>query len=329
MTTTPHPYKSERTDLFVAQQSGQKTAATADFRYPGFLVDEQEPPDPEIEWIEERVVGGDRNVYQFIEGPYSFQTGSLTIVPYDGLPIAWLLGADSVSGSGPEEHVITPKQDGKPPTFTVESNYYAGPDGSDMSRAYVGCMPGTGSIEVNNEEELQVSLDLRALGLTADTYDDSRTPTTGVSLPDRGPWKFSKVNSDLSLFGTSFARLEDFTLDMDNQPTSERYIESTEAPEPYEVLYGPGDWSLSVDLAITDSAVFQELVGPTSGGFSGNIVFEKNGGAETLDISLSDCQIPNAPHTLPEEGKILSSVEVVVRDLTVTVKDSQDPGAYV
>jgi hypothetical protein len=84
-----------------------------------------------------------------------------------------------------------------------------------------------------------------------------------------------------------------------------------------------------VDLAVTDSTIYQELVGPTSGGFSGNIVFEKNGGVETLDISLSDCQIPNAPHTLPEEGKILSSVEVVVRDLTVTVKDSQDPGAYV
>lgn len=328
MTTTPHPYKSERTDLFASIQSGQKTEATTGFRYPGFLVDEQELPDPEIEWIEERVVGGDRNVYQFIEGPYSFQTGSLTIVPYDGWPIAWLLGDDTVSGTGPYTHTITPKQTGKPPTATLEANYYAGPDGSDMSRAYVGCMPGTGSIEVNNEEELQLSLDVRALGLTADTYDDSRTPTTGVTLPDRSPWKFSKLNSDLSLFGTTFARLEDFTLDIDNQPTTERYIESNEAPEPYEVLYGPGDWSLTVDLAITDSAVYQELVGPTSGGFSGSIEFVKNTN-ETLNISLSDCQIPNAPHTIPEEGKILTSVEVNVRDLTITVDDSVGSTAYV
>jgi len=331
MVTTPHPYKSERTDVLVAVEGDQKTEVVPE-RYPGLLKGNQELADPSIEWIEERVVGGDRNPYQHVEGPKSFEGGSWTVVPYDGWPIAYVLGAESVSAETPEagltEHVLTPKQDGPPPTLTVEGDYYAAA-GDDFSRGLLGVAPESGTIEVNNEEELQVSITNTALGLTDDTYDDSRTPTTGVSLPDREVWSFRRTMSNLNIFGTSFARVEDFSLEVTNNPTAERYIEASEAPdgEPYEVLYGNAEYSLDLEIAITDDSIYQELINPTAGGFSMDIEFAKGGnGDETLRIQGSNLRMEEAPHDIADEGKISISPSITPRDVKVTVVDSQSAG---
>lgn len=328
MSVAPHPYKSERTDIFVGIEGDQKVEVVPE-RYPGFLKDGQELSDPEIEWIEERVVGGNRDPYQHVEGVRSFEGGSWTIVPYDGWPVAWVLGAESVTADTPEagltEHVITRKQDGPPPTATVEGNFYGASQG-DFSRGLLGVVPESGTIEVNNDNELQVSTSNIALGLTDDTMDDTRTPTGSISLPDRKPWTFQKVSSDLTMFGTTFARVEDFSLEISNEPTAERYLESSEAPEPYEALYGNGSYSLTVTIAVTDSSIYQELINPTDGGFSTSIQFAKNGGDETLEISASDCRMTGAPHEIPDDGKVTTGVEITPRTSQVTIVDSQTAG---
>jgi hypothetical protein len=327
---TPHPYKAERSELLVGTESAQKEAA-APTRYPGFAKDEQEPPDLEVDWIEGRYTGAGRTPHQHYEGPHSFE-GSLNVVPYDGWPVAWLLGAEATSGSDPTTHTITPKGaaggDGAaPPTVTVEANYLSGPGGTDFSRGIVGVAPDSGTIQQNNEEELTVDMDVVGLGLTADTVDGSRTPTTGVSLPDRQPWTFKKASSNLSLFGTTFARMEDFQLDVENNLSPETYIEDSEAPEPYELLYGDATLSWTVDLAITDSSLYTELADATEGGFTATIAFTKETN-ETLTITSNNTYIESAPHPLPEEGKAVSSVELATNDLSVVVDDPVTSGKY-
>jgi hypothetical protein len=321
-----HPFKAERTDIFVGIESTQKTEATLE-RYPGLLKDGQEIADPEIEWLEERVVGGDREVYQHVEGPRAFEGGSWTIVPYDGWPIAWLLGGESTNGTSPTTHTLTAKSDGEPPTATVEANYLGQSGQDDFSRGLLGALPESGTIEVNNEEELQVTLSNIALGITSDTKDGTRSATTGISLPDREVWSFKKVKSDLSLFGTTFARVVDFSLEVTNNPTPDRYLESTEAPEPYEMTYGNVEYSLELEIAITDDALYQELVNPSSDGFDMSITFEKgSNGDETLKLEASNLRMSEAPHEIPGEGKVTVSPTITPRTITVTVKDSTSSG---
>ena len=122
MSVSPHPYKSERTDIFVGIESEQKSEAEVT-RYPGFLTGSQQVADPEIEWIEERVVGGDREVFQHVEGPRSFDGGNWTVVPFDGWPIAWLLGSETVNTSTTD---VEPKMDGVNPDATSVDGYIEG-----------------------------------------------------------------------------------------------------------------------------------------------------------------------------------------------------------
>lgn len=315
MTTKPHPFKAERTDILVGLESEQKEEATPS-RYPGLMKDGQELADPEIEWIEERVVGGNRDVYQHVEGPKTFDGGSWTVVPYDGWPIAFALGAE-------EDGSIVRKQDGPPPTATVEGIYYGHDGQDDFARALVGVTCDSATIEVNNEEELQVSLSTIALGLTDDTYDGSRTPTSAPDLPDVEPWSFRRTSSNLTIFGTEFARVEDFSLEMTNNLTPERYIESDEAAkgEPYEVTYGNGEYSLNLEIAITDGSLYQELINPTEGGFDMSIEFD-NGDGDVLSIEGSGLRMESTPHGVPDDGKVTVSPSITPRTVWVDAPGS-------
>jgi hypothetical protein len=329
----PHPYKSEKAQIALDIENTQKTEVTVT-RYPGFLTGEQELPDPEIDLTEEHYVGGDRDPYEQTEGQWGFDAGSLTMVPYDGFPIAWAMGADSVAvdtpSAGLNTHTITRKQDGVPPTATMEAAYLGRGGQSDFVRTFLGCYPSSATIEQNNEGKLKVSADVQALGITADT---PHSTVSSVSLPDRQPWKFDKVNSNLDLqFGgvsNQFARMTDFTFDIENNPTPEHYIESSEAPEPYELLYGNGGYNWDVSIAVTDNSLYNELVN-SQGPFTATVTFEKgSNGDETLQIEGKECKMPSGAHPVPEEGKVETDLTLSPRKTTITVVDGVESTSYV
>ena len=331
MTTQPHPYKSELTQIALAIEGGQKEEVVPT-RYPGFLDGSQDMTDPEITWDEGRYVGGNREVYQHTEGQHAFEGGSWTINPYDGFPIAWALGSETVEQDTPEagltKHTLGMLHDGPPPTATVEGTFFGRGSQDDLVNGFLGVTPDTTTIQTGSEGKLEVTMDLIALGLTDDTKDGSRA-AVNVTLPDRQPWLFSQVDSNLELtFGAgtqSFARVMDFSLEVQNNPAAEHYIEDSEAPEPYEILYGNGGYSLEVELAVTDEAVYQEMRDPTTGGFDTSITFKK-GGNESLEIVAEDCRMENAPHSIPEDGKIEVPVSLIPRKTTITVVDAESGG---
>ena len=332
--STPHPYKSEKSEVKLDIENTQKTEVTVT-RYPGFLKGEQELPDPEIDLTQEHYVGGNRDPYEQTEGQWGFDAGSLSIVPYDGFPIAWAMGADSVQvdtpSAGLNTHTITRKQDGAPPTATMEAAYLGrGGSQSDFVRTFLGCYPSTATIEVSNDGKLQVNADVQALGITSNTPHSSNT---SVSLPDRQPWKFDKVQSNLDLaFGgasTTFARVTDFSFEIANNPTPEYYMESSEAPEPYEMLYGNGGYTWDVTIAVTDTSIYNELVSSDTT-FTATMTFQKgSNGDETLKFEGKECKLPNGAHPVPEEGKVETQLSLSPRTTTITVVDGTETNSYV
>jgi hypothetical protein len=315
--------------LAVGVETTQGTSV-APTRVLGKVAEEATPPDPEQEWMVTRVIGGDREPFQKHQGQKSYQGGDIPVIIYDGAPIAYLLGAENFDDTTtPNTHTLTAKQDGKPPSQTMEVVYYGRGGGTDFVRTFPGCTPESGEVSMNNDDELTVSLSYWAMGVTVGS-----SPTSGISVADREPWLFSDASSQLSLFGASFARFQDFTLSIENNLSEGRYIApdadhpSGDARDPYEITYGNAGYELSATITIEDNALYNELVSPTAGGFTAEMVFQRPNG-DSITITADRCNITEGGHPIPAESeKVEVEVTMTPETLTITVEDSNSSAAY-
>jgi len=319
------PYKGEDTQLVVGVESTQGTSV-APTRTLGKVAEEATPPDPEQDWMVTRVIGGNREPFQKHEGQRTFQGGDVPIILQDGAPLAYLLGSESYTAP---THTITAKQDGKPPSQTMEVVYYGRGGGNDFVRTFQGCVPESGEISMNNDDELTVSLSYWALGVNVGS-----SPTAGISVPDVDPWLFSDASSQLSLFGSNFARFQDFTLSVSNNLEEGRYIvpdaevPSGDGKDPYEITYGNVDYELSATITVEDNSLYNELVNPTSGGFTAEMAFTRSNG-DTITITATGCNFADGAHPIPaDSSKIEVEVTMTPESLTITVDDSNSSAAY-
>lgn len=330
------PYKSEDTQLATEPESTQGTAVTPT-RVFGEVAEDVTPPDPEVEWRPHRVIGGDRTIFDKSEGQHQYQGGEIPIILQDGAPLAYLLGSDSVAtdedigGStktGTDTHTITPKTDGLPPSQTIEAVYYGRGGGSDFVRTFAGCVPNEGEITTNNDDELVCNLTYWAMSVATGT-----SPTSSISVPSRDPWLFADASSQLSLFGTSFARFVSFSLSVENDLQEGRYIvddanHPSNTRDPFEITYGNFDATLDATIAIEDDALYQELIGPTSGGFDAVIEFERPNG-DTLRITGQSANFESAPHDMPGDSQTIEvETSMMLEDLQIEVEDSNITGTY-
>ena len=323
---TADPYKSEDTQLAVGVEDEQGEAVTPTRAF-GKVAEDATPPDPEVDWQPIRVIGGDRRVFQKHEGQREYQGGDIPVILTDGAPIAYALGAEEFTEDEPEagvnEHVLTPKLDGKPPGQTIEAVYFGRGGGTDFVRTFNGCVPNSLELSANNDDELTATLSYWAQGV-----DPGDSPTTGISVHDRNPWLFADAASQLELFGTSFARFIDFSLSVENNLEEGRYIEPDAGRDPFEITYGNVDFDLSATIAIEDDALYQELVDPTAGGFTSTIAFERPNG-DTLTIEAKECNFNSAPHELPADSTTIEvETSMTPEDLVITVEDSNSTAAY-
>jgi hypothetical protein len=315
--------------LAVGVETTQGTSVTPT-RTLGKAAEEATPPDPEQDWMVTRVIGGTREPFQKHEGQRTFQGGDVPVICQDGAPVAYLLGEESFDDTTtPNTHTLTAKQDGKPPSQTMEVVYYGRGGGSDFVRTFQGCVPESGELTMNNDDELTCSLTYWAMGVTV-----ASSPTSGIAVPDVDPWLFSEANSQLSLFGSTFARFQDFTLSTENNLEEGRYIvddastPSGDAKDPFEITYGNVDYELTATIVVEDNALYNELVNPTSGGFAASMSFTRSNG-DTFQIDASECQFTDAAHSIPaDSSKIEVEVTVIPNSITVTVDDSNSTAGY-
>ncbi len=321
------PFKGHDSQIVVGAESDQGTTTTPT-RHFGKLVEETSHPDPTVNWYEERLIGGDRELSGKSEGQSVYDGGDYPIIPVDGYPAALLLGSydnftvDSPS-AGTDTHVFGPKMDGKPPTVTVEATQYGRGGGDDFVRTFGGVAVMSGEISVDNDSRLTTTLETEGLNVS------TGTSPTSVSLPTADPWIFSDISSDFTFAGTTFARLEDFSLSIDNGSDSRHYVTSSvDAGDPFEILYGNISYDLSATITVDDSTLYDELVGATVGGTSVNIAFTRTNG-DTLTIDASAVNITESPYDTPRGDDEAVSVEasLIPESVTVTVEDSNSAGS--
>lgn len=326
------PYKPEQAIVTVGTESTQGTSVTPD-RLFGLVQESTSLPDPSIQWIEERVIGGDRQIFQKVDGQRAYEGGSIPVVPYDGAPLAYLFGSETLNAdtdidgnaeTGVDTHVLTINTADLPPTQTIEASYKGYQTGQDdFVRTFAGCAVNSGEISMNNESELQVSLDYIAMDVSTGT-----TINASKTTPDsRDPWIFADTTSNLTMFGTPFARVEQFSFALTNNLEQGRYIQSTDPENPFEITYANAEHEMSATITVDDDTLYQELINPTAGGFKSEIEFEKPSG-EALRIIAKDCNFAEAPHEVPgDDSTIQIDVSIIPESLEIRVEDNQSSGS--
>jgi len=337
MSISGSPQKGHDSRILVGVQSSQRTTVTPD-RHFGKIEEETTHPDPEISWNEEYLIGTGREMHGKTEGQKVYEGGSYPVIPYDGFPLAILMGSESFTAdsptSGTNTHTLTAAGASAgsatpvPPSLTVEATHLGRGGASDFVRTFDTVVPTSGEISLDNEGRITVTLDTIAIGVTPGS-----SPTADPGMPDRNPWLFSDLNSDLSFGGTTVARLEEFTLSVNQNSSARHYIESTQAPDPYEILYGGRvNYDYSATVTVVDNTFYSELTSSTAGGIEVTKRFVKGNG-DYIDFSATGTNLSTAGHPTPrgegaEDDTVQVEMDLIPESLTIEVTDSSSSAAY-
>lgn len=281
----------------------------------GKIIGSVDVPDPEYSYEEDYYVGDGRLPSDKFKGQESLEDGSMTIEPVDGYPLALLFGEEDFDDTTtPNTHTMTLNDQAQslPPSVSMGVGYDGGFD-----RIFNGVVFGSGNITVSEDEKLQMDVSYSALGV-----EKNGTWTKNQDVPDRPIWSFNNVSSNLSFAGITFARLQDFDLEIEQNVSVDYYVEDGDGA--FEITYGRPTITLNATITVTDASIWDELTSDTS--FSTSIAFSKSDADLTID--LADCDIRSAPHGIPEEGKEEVEVELAAESVTATVEDQESTSAY-
>ena len=254
------------------------------------------------------------------------------------LHYAHLSGADCREVVAPYTHTIS--EQSTIPSMTIQHELYDSSGTSQLIRRFSGGKVGSMSFSGNEGEELKVSLNdilFTSYKKTGDSGVASVTPSYPTSLP----YIFSYAA--LSFWGTTFARVKSFNLDVSNNLEAKYYLTTgASAYLPYEIREGKREHKLGVKVDITDGTLFNELVkfGINQGasvdglfkGFDASIVFTR-GTNDTITFTLPEtsaaaggdaqgCFIKSAPHNIGSDPQMSVDLDILARSMKIVVVDS-------
>jgi len=330
------PFVRHDAQVAVGLESDQGTAVAPDRGF-GKVSGDTDMPDPSIEWLEERSLSGgsQRELTGKYAGQNTYDGGSVPIMPVDGFPVALAFGNDTVtadtnldsSGSevaenGTTLHEISVLDNKIPPTVTIEAALYGRGTGSDFVRTFTGAAPPSVSIQVDNESRLSTDLDFVAMGVS-----EGDSPTS-VNADTRDPWVFDDVESNLSLYGNTYARVTDFEHEHTTNVDPRHYIASSAGRDPFEMLYANAEHETTVTVTPVDDQLFRDLIGADDAG-DGSIQFKKPSTGEVFRFEASNIGIEEGPHSIPEEGAVDVDLTLIPDTAKIRVTDTQTATAYV
>lgn len=292
----------------------------------GLTPDEVDLPDPEIDWRAHRSAGYGADIHVLTEGPRTL-SGSIPIILQDGRILKYVLGTCSDTGATtPYTHTITTAE--TLPSMCIEAVWNDGT--SDFLRYYTGVKCSGASISAEEEGSLKCNVSVEAALAAA----SANTKTDVGTLPTTNPYMF--YEGVCTFWGSAFARVQNFTIDVKRNLKPRRYIQSTNGEYPYEINEGTRDITLTATIIAADDIgsgthgtdAWAELMAPTAGGFDVSLEFQRGGSAEDkltlFNPSTKKCQLRTAKHPRyaadAEDSPI--EVDIIMKGLSCTVLDS-------
>lgn len=292
--------KSEQSIILYAEENEQGDLETPDSVFSP-IEESVDLPDPSFEFEEEYFVGAGQKPADLEKGQKVLEGGSIEFKPTQWFELYLLLGDHEENG---DTHILTLKEEDYPPSVSL------GVEIDDFTRVFRGTTVSSGTIALTAEEELSLDLDFDALDVTLDEAIDE---PAGSNFNDDPTFDFNSTASNLQIFGSEFARLNDFEITIERNTSSEYYIEDTDGA--FEILYGRPTITFNPTITVTDSEIYEELIdGETE--FESSIEFDN--GETQLEIELSGCRIREAPHGIPDEGAVEVDLEIPATDIEIT-----------
>ena len=305
-------------------------------------------PDPEYNYEATYIHGEGRN-WKFMPGRARevFTGGIPDIWVQDGRMLKFLLGQISTSGSTPNyTHAISTAM--TIPSFTWQVSERDETGALVLLRQYYGCKVGRATLEAREGDKLVMSLDeimaknMRHNQSTPSYKRDTGLSQASVALQTSQPYFFHE--GSLSLFGTTFAEVKAFRVEIGNALEPEYYIQTSEQePVPYEINEGRTAFRASVTINMVDAELYKALMtkGLYSGdykGFTGILEFRRGqSSVDTLKIQLGPtsptiadpgCFIRRAGTRVVESPLIPIDIELEVPVVEFEVKDDMSTTDY-
>jgi len=270
----------------------------------------------EVDWKQIRVRGGDRELYQLVEGKHITEY-SIDGIVQTGRWIAMALGKDVVTGASPFTHTITHKPGMPFPSWVLEGKYV---DTSSLSVYVKGLTVDSLRLSGGEEDLLRFSGSIKAHSSVKNVGADSTVTTLTTE-----PFKFHQGR--FTYFGSTISRVRDFEAVINNQGNMLwPYDDSANVKQfPKEYIPGGVAYELRTTVVPIDSTFFDTLKNAASN-LACTILFTR-GASDTLSIQFTNCVVKRADHPVPEEGPVNVSLEIIPRNLTVVLVNS-DSGSY-
>lgn len=292
-------FKSEDSIILYGEETDQGSIVTPDSVLSP-IQDEITLPDPEYSYEEEYYIGDGLTAGGKFKGQEVLTGGTLPFKVTQPYELYLLLG-EKTTDTGTT--TLTMKEGDYPPSISLGAKI----DG--FTRVFKGATATSGELNVTNEDQLQLDLDIDALGVEKQSISEP----TGKNYNDQPTFDFNSTASNLEFAGSSFARLTDLTITVNRNTSYEIYVDETEGA--YEILYGRPEITMDATIKVSSEDIYDALLDGQPE-FTSTIQF--NNGVYNLTIDLLRCNIREAPHPIPEEGAVETEVSIVAEDIEIT-----------
>jgi hypothetical protein len=221
----------------------------------------------------------------------------------------------------PYTHAITASQ--ILPSMCIEAAMNDGT--ADAVRYFRGVKISGGRLSAEEEGELKASIDIEAAYAEA----SSQTKSTLVPVTTK-PYSFHQ--GACTFWGTTFARVLNWSIDVKRSMKPRRYIQSTNGAFPYEINEGLRNIELSATIVAADdigsgnhgTEAMKELLTPTAAGFDISLLLTR-GASDTITISnptAKKCHLKSAPHPLTKAEDSPIAISVMMKGIEVSIVDA-------
>lgn len=187
-------------------------------------------------------------------------------------------------------------------------------DDTDFVRWFNGVYINSLTLECSYEGALEMTAEIMAMNAS-----DSGSAVSTVVVPTTAPYMFDE--GVITLFGGAIARIKSFKVNLKNNLEEGRYIQGSNARYPYEIIPGNRDIEIEVEAVPIATTWWDFLRPDTQSATSFSAKFSRSA-TDYIDIQGTGVYMKTAPHGLPEQGPVSTTITLVAKTCSIESKDT-------
>lgn len=297
--------------------------------FPGITNQSASFPDPEVDMGQYGSFGQQREgLFKVRDRKITLSAGNLPFLPTNGRFLYYGFGKDVIVGAGADRaHYFTCLSKAILPSFTMAASFEGNPN---FARFFTGCTVGSLAFTLTEGQELQATMEYKALYVHTQSDSDAIFDYSAASNPDQlghsvpedegTPWMFYDVGATevnmggeyvretgKIIGGRTFARISGFNCRVNNNLREKHYMRGKKAVSDGGGPFDSGQWPHSY-LATRPS--FELNLDVVPAGHTGGV--DASGAPTGLTTSPSDDEVYDLLVNSHRDGRPMLLSNVVI-----------------